>query len=281
VKPYKKTTFEKAPEKVFENVAHFYKTVVEFLELTEDIGFKVYIEHSFPHKAGIASSSSFYSGLALAFVTAFGKKLSEKELSILARLSGSGSAARSVPDGFVIWNKGSVDDQEGMSVSSYAESIEPPEHWDIADVVVIASSEEKKVGSQEGHTTADTSPFFADRLLGVSDRYNRVTRAIEEKDFPTLGKAIEEDALSMHAVMMSQEEPLFYWSGTTLDILRDVIELRKNGSEVYYTIDAGQNVHVICQGKDKEMVAEHFRKWKDVEDVIINEPAEGVRLMGE
>lgn len=279
VKPYKKESFEKAPERVFEDVAHFYKTAVEFLDLTEDIGFKVYLEHSFPHKAGIASSASFYSGLALAFVSAFGKKLSQKDLSILARLSGSGSAARSVPDGFVIWNKGSVDDEKGISASSYAESLEPPDYWDIADVVVIVSSDEKKVGSQDGHTKAHTSPFFADRLLSVSDRYQRVVDAVEKKDFSSFGKAIEEDAISMHMVMMTQEEPLFYWSGKTLDIMRDVFSLRKEGIAAYYTIDAGQNVHVLCEGKDKEKVADFFQNKEDVEDVIINTPTRGVHLV--
>lgn len=82
VKTYKKTKFEKASKKLFEDVAHFYKTTVEFLEITEDIGFKIYISHSFPHKAGIASSSSLYSGLSLAFVTAFNKKTKRKTNSL-------------------------------------------------------------------------------------------------------------------------------------------------------------------------------------------------------
>lgn len=69
----------------------------------------------------------------------------------MARLSGSGSASRSIPDGFVIWNKGSIDDEQGISASSYAESIEPPNYWDIVDIVVLVSSKEKLVSSQEGH----------------------------------------------------------------------------------------------------------------------------------
>jgi diphosphomevalonate decarboxylase len=280
VKPYKAKEFTKASKKLFEDVAHFYKTILEYLDKTEDIGFDLYIEHSFPHKAGIASSSSFYSGLALAFVSAFGKKLNEKELSILARLSGSGSAARSIPDGFVIWNKGNVDDDEGISNSSFAESLQKEDYWEIADVVVISSSEEKKVGSQEGHKEADSSPFFADRLLSVTDRINRINKALEKKDFASFGKVIEEDAISMHTVMMTQKNPLFYWSGKTLDILRAVIALREKGTEAYYTIDAGQNVHVICLKKDVDKVADFFKMKKDfVDDVIINYPAKGARLI--
>lgn len=56
-------------------------------------------------RAGYASSASAFAALTAAYVSAIGEKVDEKELSRLARL-GSGSAARSIHGGFVVWHKG-------------------------------------------------------------------------------------------------------------------------------------------------------------------------------
>src|SRR2546430_12111688 len=53
-----------------------------------------------PISTGLSSSASGFAALTVAGAKAAGLKLSEKELSILAR-QGSGSACRSIPDGFV------------------------------------------------------------------------------------------------------------------------------------------------------------------------------------
>ena len=66
-------------------------------------------ENNFPTSAGLASSSSGFAALTIAACKALGLELSTKELSILAR-HGSGSAARSIEDGFVVWHKGERED---------------------------------------------------------------------------------------------------------------------------------------------------------------------------
>ncbi len=66
---------------------------------------QVVSENNFPTGTGIASSASAFAALTLASVTALGLCLSEKELSQLAR-TGSGSASRSIPGGFVEWQAG-------------------------------------------------------------------------------------------------------------------------------------------------------------------------------
>ena len=62
-------------------------------------------KNNFPQSAGIASSASAFAALAAAGSKAYGLDLSEKELSMLAR-RGSGSASRSIPEGFVEWHAG-------------------------------------------------------------------------------------------------------------------------------------------------------------------------------
>jgi diphosphomevalonate decarboxylase len=273
IKDYKSNEFKKASPDALQKVLAFYHTARLHLKVKKDIGFTIKSENSFPKKAGIASSASFFSALALAFATAFGKKLSQQELSVLARLSGSGSACRSVPDGFVWWEKG-VD-----SETSYAYSIAKPDYWDVVDMVLILNAEEKKVGSQEGHKGAESSLLYADRLLSLDMRLTDIKEAFEKKDFKKFGKLIEEETLSMHMVMMTQSPQLYFWSGKTLDVMKKTIELRNQGIDAFYTIDAGENVHIICEKKNEKKVYDYFSKQDEVQEIIVNYPTIGVRVV--
>ncbi len=273
IKDYQQKDFKKNEGDALIKMKKFLKTCEDFFGEKINFGFKIYSQNSFPKKAGIASSASFFSALALAFSLIFNKKLSKKKLSILARLSGSGSACRSVPDGFVWWKKGKD------SFTSYAFSIAPPSFWQLNDLVLILSSEEKKVSSAEGHKNASTSPFFKWRLIDVEKRLRLIKQAFLKKDFSLFGSLIEQECLSMHLVMMTQNPPLYYWSGKTIEVIKKIVELRRNGLEVYYTIDAGENIHLICQKKDRDKIYDYFIKQKEVAEIIINEPTVGARVI--
>lgn len=275
IQNYQEKESKKADEKSLEIVINFYQKAKEFLKVRDDFGFIIKSANSFPKKAGIASSASFFSGLALGFSELFKVDLEEKQLSILARISGSGSACRSIPDGFVWWNRGK------NSQTSYAKTIASCSFWDLTDLILILSKEEKKVSSQEGHKGATTSPFFRFRLIELERRVKEIKKAFLAKDFSYFGRLIEEEAISMHAVMMTQNPPLYFWSGKTIEIIKKTIELRKQGIEVYFTIDAGENVHIICQKKDEEKAYQYFKKQQEVLEIIKNYPAIGARLIDE
>lgn len=86
-----------------ERVSHFLEIIRGMANIRQQA--KVISENNFPSGAGIASSASAFAALALAGSRAAGLQLSEAELSRLAR-RGSGSAARSLPGGFVEWQAG-------------------------------------------------------------------------------------------------------------------------------------------------------------------------------
>src|SRR5262249_12087402 len=65
--------------------------------------FRVVPRNQFPTGAGLASSASGFAALTLAATKALGLDLTLPDLSSLARMSGSGSAARSVIGGYVEW----------------------------------------------------------------------------------------------------------------------------------------------------------------------------------
>ncbi len=231
---------------------------------------KVVSENSFPSSSGLSSSASGFAALTAAGAKAIGLELSEKELSILAR-QGSGSACRSIPSGFVEWYKGE------NSETSYAKSIYPSTHWDICDVVVVVSDKKKYIPTSASHQSAYTSPFFEKRLTLLPKKIIEIKKLIKEKNFPKFGELIEKEALEFHAILFTSNPPLIYWLPETLSAMYDVQQIRKEGTEAYFTINTGHDVHVMCQKKDAKKIADFFKKQRYVKDVIINTVSEGIR----
>ena len=219
-------------------------------------------ENNFPSGTGIASSASAFAALALAASRAAGIILTQRELSRLAR-RGSGSASRSIPGGFVEWYMGDDDSD------SYAESIAPPEHWDLVDCVAILSKEHKQTGSAEGHPLAATSPLQGARVADAPRRLDLCRRAILARDFEALAAIVELDSDMMHAVMMTSTPGLFYWKPASLALMGAVREWRKSGIPAFYTVDAGPNVHVICPREQAEGLERRLRKLPAVQDVLV------------
>ncbi len=230
--------------------------------------------NNFPTGAGIASSASAFSALTVAACAALGLRLNERQLSALARL-GSGSACRSVPGGFVEWHAGRDHD------SSYAQSIAPPEHWALVDLVAIVSSAHKAVGSTGGHALAPTSPLQAARVADAPRRLNLCREAIRERNFEQLADVIEQDALMMHAVMMTSSPALIYWLPATLRIMQAVQQWRQAGLLAAFTIDAGPNVHVIAPAEFRTVLSERLRQIEGVDEVLEAAPGGPACLLNE
>lgn len=230
-------------------------------------------ESNFPIGAGLASSASAFAALTLAGTAAAGLRLSERELSLLARM-GSGSACRSIPAGFVEWHAGADSD------SSYPESIAPPEHWDLVDVIAIVSRSHKAVGSTQGHRTASTSPLQAARVQSTPARLDRCRQALQARNFAELAQVVELDSNMLHAVIMTSSPPLLYWEPTSLTIMNAVRTWRGDGLPVCFSLDAGPNVHCLCPSAHAETVAARLRELPGVHGVLRADGGPGAQLIG-
>jgi len=235
---------------------------------------KIASENNFPAAAGIASSASGFSALTMALYESYGFELSEKELSIESRLSGSGSACRSIPGGFVLWEKGEKRDGS----DSFAHSIAPADYWDLRDIVCVVDVTNKKVSSGEGHVRAKNE-YMKARLLNIDKRVEEAAVAIKEKDLEKLGAVTEIEALSLHAVCMLSEPPIFYLSDGTFAIMQAVRGLRENGILAYYTMDAGANVHIIAEAHNIEVIVSRMKEMPEIKQIIVNSPCLGARVV--
>ncbi len=236
---------------------------------------KVHIrsKNTFPSDAGIASSASGFSALTGALLLAFDQRKifeDKKEFSKEVRLCGSASAARSAYGGFVELKTGNSHDE------SYAVQIGDEKHWDLVDIVAIVSSEKKKTSSSQGHAAVDSSPYYKTRLVEMQSRIKSTRVSIREKNIRKLGIATEEDTISLHIIMMTSKPPAYYWEPGTIAVMKAVINWReKVGLQAYFSIDAGANVHVICEKKDAKKVEKRLKTISYVKSTTYNEPSEG------
>lgn len=227
---------------------------------------------NFPIGAGIASSASAFAALALAGSSALGLSLSESELSRLAR-SGSGSAARSIPGGFCEWVRGESD------LDSFSFSILPQDGWDLSDLIVLFSHGHKKVGSTAGHSSASTSPYQAARIQDAPRRLDICRKAILERDFSALAEISEQDSTLMHAVMMTQQPPLFYWEPQSLAVIKAVKAWRASGLLCFATLDAGPNVHVICPTESRDKIHANIQALVPENQILVSGVGGPARLI--
>lgn len=231
----------------------------------------IFSESNFPAGAGLASSAAAFAALTVAAVRAAGIEMTEKDLSRLAR-RGSGSAARSIPAGFVEWLRGDTD------ADSYAMSIAPADHWELVDCIVILDSNHKAIGSTEGHRLAQSSPLQQARVKDCDRRLENCRDAIRHKDFDALARVIELDSNLLHAVSMTSNPPVFYWLPATIEVMQSVINWRQAGLPVAYTIDAGPNVHVICDASSFTRVHDKLTSQPGIQRVLCSKVGNGTNL---
>lgn len=243
---------------------------INLFRLSESPCFKVEIECNIPIAAGLASSAAGFAALALALNEIYEWNLSKRELSILSRI-GSGSASRSVYNGFVIWHKGTG------ALDSYAEPIN--EVWPDLCLGLLINSHTKKImpSTKAMEITQKTSAFYSLWPDKVKSDIEEIQKAIKEKDFVKFGEIAEHNAVTMHALMLTAKPSIDYMNVDTIADIKTVKFCReKLGLPVYYTQDAGHNLKLIFQEKHLSKVKAQFpnlevvRPFSYIEQLVEN-----------
>lgn len=215
--------------------------------------FKVHSTNTIPTAAGLASSASGFAALVKALDQLFGWDLSLQAQSLLARV-GSGSASRSLYDGFVKWHRGELDD----GTDSFAEKIAEP--WpELCIGIVMIDDAEKKISSRDAmNITTRTAKRYEQWPSIVANDLARIERAIAEHDFERLGQISENNALEMHACMDDATVPISFTTAKTQAAREKIWQLRTAGIKVYFTQDAGPNLKCLFNQADQSLMEEHF-----------------------
>lgn len=241
------------------------KTISDFLTympFLDRLDLNIESINSFPHSSGIASSASAMSALALCFVsierqlfgTLSGTEEFMQKASFLSRL-GSGSACRSVYGNYSLWG---YDPDLNQSTDEAAIPVLTDKNNDLSqlgDAILIVSSKPKKVSSSAGHGLMSHHPFAEARFEQARQKLKELFLAISENNEKEFIRIVENEALTLHSLMMSSENGFTLLRPNTWNIIGKVREYRdRSGIFIAFTLDAGPNVHLIYKLSDRENV---------------------------
>jgi diphosphomevalonate decarboxylase len=120
---------------------------------------------------------------------------------------------------------------------------------DMHDDILIVSREEKSVSSRAGHALMEGNPFAAPRYEQARTRFSTLLDAMRVGDVEVFGKIAEDEALTLHALMMCSNPSYTLLRPASLSIIEKVRQYRADtGNPVYFTLDAGPNVHLLYPG---------------------------------
>jgi diphosphomevalonate decarboxylase len=235
----------------------------EYFPFLNNLHLTIHSENSFPHSSGIASSASAMSALALC-VCSIEKELFNtlsdtnefyRKASFLSRL-GSGSAARSVYGGFTVWGESkSMNKSTNEAAVQFKKQIHES-FQQLEDAILITSDKKKSVSSTAGHGLMDSHPYAEVRYNQAQGNLNELLNTLKSGDKKSFIRIVENEALSLHALMMSSEPGFTLLNENTWNIINAIRKFRQETDTfITFTLDAGPNVHVIYAKKDREIVS--------------------------
>jgi len=276
----KNLKFENKPNELFfKKIKKFTESIIDILPTLKTLEFEIESYNSFPHSTGIASSASSMAALACCLVEVeLGKSSGDdfdKLASIVARL-GSGSACRSIFDDYAHWGEtktGSGSNEYAIELKEYHENFKH-----INDAILIVSSDEKSVSSTQGHSLMNTHLYREVREFQANENYRTLLNAMINGDFKCFGEILENEALSLHALMMTSYPSFILLTPKSLELIELIRSFRaKTNLNLYFTIDAGPNIHLIYPDTDKLRVEEFIKSQCEgiCEKIIFDKKGDG------
>jgi hypothetical protein len=243
----------KEEPKFAEKTAKYLTCIEKYLPWVLRGSFVIKTENTFPHSSGIASSASGFGALAKCLMALdkeiSGEKSPEETLqkaSLLARL-GSGSACRSLYNGLVVWGatpvvSGSADEY----AVPYPVSEIHPIFRDFNDWVMLIHEGQKSVSSTVGHGLMNGNPYAQVRFAEAAKNFFTLQEILKNGDMDGFIKLVEHEALTLHAMMMVSDPAFILMQTGTLETIHKVWDFRREtGLPLFFTLDAGANVHLL------------------------------------
>jgi len=257
-----------------------YAPVISLIRNLADTKDRVHIAsiNQFPTAAGLASSASGISALTSAACDALNLNLSKKQKSILSR-QGSGSAARSIFGGCVLWHRGQYNDGS----DSYAEQLFPSNYWsDLCILVIITNFNKKNLSSRKGMTqTVQTSPLYQERLKQIPKKIELMKKAICKKDFSVFAELTMKESNQLHAVMLDSWPPIIYLDDAAKLIISSINQFNHqcNQYAAAYTFDAGSNAYVFTTQKYAQKLSKRFSTIPGIYKILSSRIGTGPRKL--
>lgn len=243
-------SFEGKPNDAFgKKIKQFLDKRKEYFPWVSQYKFTIESQNSFPHSSGIASSASSMSALVMCLMDIEaqiqGTQIDIQKASYLSRLA-SGSASRSVYPELSVWGaNSSIKSSSNLHAIGFEGEVNPL-FSSFHDDILIVSATEKSVSSTAGHALMNHNVYAENRYAQANANILRLIRAMKEADLTTFGEIVESEAMTLHALMMCSTPSYVLMEPDTLSIISAIRQYRKEtGHHVYFTLDAGPNIHLL------------------------------------
>ncbi|MCS3532737.1 diphosphomevalonate/mevalonate 3,5-bisphosphate decarboxylase family protein [Chryseobacterium sp. JUb7] len=265
--PFSVQTFLSGNEEVkfAEKIEKYFNSIEQYLPWILQGKYIINTENTFPHSSGIASSASGFGAIAKCLMSLdesfSGKKSDEESLkkaSFLARL-GSGSACRSLYNGLVVWGQSQVRESSDLFAVKYPDDEIHEIFKDFNDWVLLIHEGEKSVSSTVGHGLMKTNPYAERRFQEARDNFEPMIEILKSGDLQAFIKLVEHEALTLHAMMMMSDPAFILMKTGTLEVINKIWDFRKEtGLPLFFTLDAGANVHLLFPNDGSEETVKSF-----------------------
>lgn len=252
--------------KFAEKIEKYFRNIEEFLPWILKGKYVIKTENTFPHSSGIASSASGFGAIAKCLMELEQQfsgiqdcDFKIRKASFLARL-GSGSACRSLYDGLVVWGTTKeVEDSADLYAVQYPNDEIHEVFKSFNDWVLLIHEGEKSVSSTVGHGLMNTNPYAERRFQEAHENFAALKMILKNGDMPNFIKLVEHEALTLHAMMMMSDPAFILMKTGTLSVINKIWDFRKDtGLPLFFTLDAGANVHLLFPAGSEEDAIREF-----------------------
>lgn len=239
--------FDNKPNKAFsKRILTYLQDNKQAFPFLEDYALQINTTNSFPYAAGIASSASAFGALALALMSVenINQEHFKQKASYYARL-GSGSACRSIYGQFALWGQHpkaqNSNNEYAVPLHSVHKSLKT-----LQDAILIVDDRPKKVSSSKGHALMEGHDYAQSRFKQANKHCGKLFEVLKLGNFEEFTNIVEQEALALHAMMMTSKKYYLLMKPATLKIIQKIMDYRKQtGLKMCFTMDAGPNVHLL------------------------------------
>ena len=252
--------------KFAEKIEKYFRNIEEYLPWILKGKYIIKTENTFPHSSGIASSASGFGAIAKCLMELEQQfsgiqdgDFKVRKASFLARL-GSGSACRSLYDGLVVWGTTKeVEDSSDLYAVQYPNDEIHEVFKSFNDWVLLIHEGEKSVSSTVGHGLMNTNPYAERRFQEAHENFAVLKDILKSGDMPNFIKLVEHEALTLHAMMMMSDPAFILMKTGTLAVINKLWDFRREtGLPLFFTLDAGANVHLLFPAGTEEDAIREF-----------------------
>ena len=249
--------------KFAEKIEKYFHNIEKYLPWILKGKYVIKTENTFPHSSGIASSASGFGAIATCLMELdkifTQTEIDVKKTSFLARL-GSGSACRSLYKGLVVW--GETPEVEGSSdlyAVKYPDAEIHEVFKDFNDWVLLIHEGQKTVSSTVGHGLMNTNPYAERRFQEARENFVPLKEILKLGDMERFITLVEHEALTLHAMMMMSEPAFILMKTGTMEVINKLWKFREEtGLPLFFTLDAGANVHLLFPNNGSENQIKSF-----------------------